>query len=371
MLAEEALPPRRILYVITDLQIGGVPLHLRRLAPAMQKLGHEVRVVSLAPPGPVSADIADAGVPVASCDAQSSWSLPALWRLRCEMMSFKPDIVHSFLFHANIACRLLAPLADVAPHKLICEIQTVEIERRWHLSVDRWTHRLCRLEIGNSPSVVEHLHLEAGLPRSKLALVPGGVDVDEFDCAAPLDKSVLGVAEDSRLLLWVGRLDPVKGLDVLLRGMPEIVGQVPVHLLLVGEGPERSRLEYLIRELGLADHVTLLGARRNVPRLMKTCDVFILPSYTEGMSNSLLEAMAAGRPIVCTDIAGNRDLVSDGESGLTVMPGDPEALARAVLKVLKDPELADRIAARAKTVVREKFDRKMVVDRYLEVYGQA
>ena len=169
----------RILYVITDLEVGGVPLHLCRLATSMHELGHVVRVVSLSPPGPVSEMMAQPGVEVGSCDARTVGGIGALLRLRREFVQFKPEIIHSFLFHANIACRLMAPLAGVSRDKLICEIQTVEIERRWHLTVDRWTHRLCRMEIGNSHSVIDHLHHEAGLPESSLLLVRGGVDLAE------------------------------------------------------------------------------------------------------------------------------------------------------------------------------------------------
>ena len=358
----------RILYVITDLEVGGVPLHLCRLATSMHELGHVVRVVSLSPPGPVSEMLVQAGVEVGSCDARSPADIGALLRLRREIVQFKPEIIHSFLFHANIACRLIAPLAGVSRDKLICEIQTVEIERRWHLTVDRWTHRLCRMEIGNSQSVIDHLHHEAGLPKSWLRLVHGGVDLERFDRARPIRQSELGVKEKDSLLAWVGRLDPVKGLEDLLSALTIIRQRFALHLVLVGDGPERSRLEHMITELDLADNVSLVGVRDNVPEILKACDVFIFPSHTEGMPNALLEAMAAGCAIVCTDVPGNRDLITDGRTGLTVPARNPDALADAVVKLLGSRDLSNRLGAAASAVARESYDNRSVTARYLEIY---
>ncbi len=359
----------RILYVITDLEVGGVPLHLCRLATSMHELGHVVRVVSLSPLGPVSEMMAQAGVEVGCCDARSAAGIGALLRLRREIVQFQPEIIHSFLFHANIACRLTAPLAGVTRDRLICEIQTVEIERRWHLTVDRWTHRLCRMEIGNSQSVVDHLHHEAGLPESWLLLVRGGVDLERFDQARPIRKSELGVDGQDSLLVWVGRLDPVKGLEDLLRALAIIQQRFSAQLVLVGDGPERSRLEQLITELDLADRVSFVGVREDVPEILKACDVFVFPSHTEGMPNALLEAMAASCAIVCTNVPGNRDLITDGRTGLTVPARNPNALADSVMKLLASRDLSDRLGAAASAVARESYDNRSVTARYLEIYA--
>ena len=361
----------RILYVITDLEIGGVPLHLARLAGAMRRAGHDVGVVSLAPVGPVVELLAAEQVPVWSCAAFG----PADWRvfdrLAARIQDFGPDLVHALLFHANVACRLACILAGFPTDRLVCEIQTVEIERRWHLVVDRWTHRWCRLIIGNSPSVVTHLHEHAGVPLGRLRYVAGGVDAAAIHAAQPLDRQTLEVAADDVLLLWAGRLDPIKGLDTLLEAVDLLRRQHPVRCLLAGEGPERANVERLISRRDLGEVVTLLGRRSDVHRLMRTADVFVFPSRTEGMPNALLEAMAAGLPIVTTDVAGCRDLVTDGQEGLLVPPDDPPALAGSMTRVIVDRLLAKQLSDTAWHTVASHYTLKHCTEGYIAVYKEA
>lgn len=360
----------RILYVITDLEVGGVPLHVLRLARAMQTRGHAVRVVSLAPDGPVSDKLREANIEVASCGARTALSLPALVRLRRHILQFEPRIVHALLFHANLACRLICPLAGVPGERLICEIQTVEIERRWHLTLDRWTHGLCRVEIGNSISVMDHLHRVGGLPREKLRVIPGGIDQRLIDPYPAHRKADLGLNEGEPLLLWVGRLDPVKGLEDLLEAVAVVNRASPVQLLLLGSGSQRSLLEQRIVSLGLTGRVRLLGVRDDVPSFLKACDVFVFPSHTEGLPNALLEAMAAGCPIVCTDIPANRELIRDGENGLCVPVRDPTALADAIRRLLGDRSLAGRLASGARHDAHTARSLDQMLRRYGELYDE-
>ena len=160
--------PIRLDYLITDLQTGGVPLHLFRLASRLPSERFRVRVISLADVGPVGKKLRAANVPVEACGARSVLDARALFRLFQLLKADPPDILHALLFHANTAARIIGPLAGVNIRHIVTEIQTAETERRWHLIVDNLTCRLCRCEIGNSPSVVEHLHRVGHLPYSRL-----------------------------------------------------------------------------------------------------------------------------------------------------------------------------------------------------------
>lgn len=360
-------PAHRILYVITDLEVGGVPLHLYRLASAMRQRAWHVQVVCLAPAGPVARKLQDAGVAVTSCQATSRCRPGALLQLRKEMAAFRPAVVHALLFHANLASRLVAPLARLSPRRLICEIQTVEIERPWHLRLDRWTHRLCALEIGNSPSVIAHLRHAGGLPPAKLQLIEGSVDYERFANATPISRERLGIPESSALVLWVGRLDPVKGLDHLLDAFSEVSRRKSAYLLLVGAGAERVRIAARIRALRLQDRAILAGVRDDIPQLLKACDLFALPSYTEGMPNALLEAMAAGCPIVCSEIPAHRRLITHRRSGLLVPPGDARSLASAMLDLLDDSALARESGQRAQSAAAA-FRTNTMISKYIQCY---
>lgn len=362
-----ATPPLRIAYVITDLEIGGVPLHLLRLASAVQARGHDVRVLALGGAGPVAAMLEQAGVPVEVCGARSSLDVRLWWRLVRRLRRYRPDLVHSLLFHANIAVRLAGPLAGLRPRQIICEIQTVEVQRRWHLVVDRWTQRLCRVEVGNSPSVIKHLQ-ENGIAARRLVLVPGGIDVARFVHAAPAERSTLGIPARAPLLCWVGRLDPIKGLGDLLDALALMRREMDVHLLLVGAGPLKAQLEQHARASGVGGAVRFLGARHDVPALLRAADVFVFPSYAEGLPNALMEAMAAGCAIVCTDAPGNRDLVTDGSTGLLCPPRQAAALAESTLRFLRDREFAVQIGKNAQNKATRDFSQNAMVDRYLRLY---
>jgi len=364
-----------ILYVITDLKIGGVPLHLYRLALAMRDRGKAVRVISLAPNGPVGDMLVEQGIEVESCRAMAwpiigGWDVRVIPRLARLIRTCHPRLIHAMLFHANLASRWACKLAGFPTDRLLCEIQTVEIERRWHLWVDRFTHRACRLTIGNSPSVIDHLAKHARIPRSRLRLVRGGIDPQRIQNAIPANREPLGIPKDTRIILWVGRLDPIKGLQGLLQAYAKLKYRGDVVLLLAGQGPLRRPLERLAGELGVSPGVRFLGSRQDVPSLLKIADVFAFPSQTEGLPNALLEAMAAAVPIVTTDAPGCRDLISHERTGLVVPCGDAEALALAIKRLLDDPALAVRLAKAAREEVSTKWHYKNTLDAYDALYHE-
>jgi glycosyltransferase involved in cell wall biosynthesis len=360
----------RLLYVITDLETGGVPLHLHRLATSLDRTRFDPLVVSLAPPGPVSAMLEADGVPTRACGARGSLEVAALWRLRRIIRRFRPDLIHALLFHANIAARLVGRLAGVPRDRVITEIQTVEIERPWHLVVDQLTHGLCRCQVGNSPAVIDHLVQRAALPREFLICIPGGVDPARFQDVAPADRAAWEIAPPAKLLIWVGRMDPVKGLDYLLDALPLLPADPPTHLLLVGDGPERPRAEARAERLGLRHRVHFTGFRQDIPALLAAADLFVFPSLTEGMPNALLEAMAAGLPVVACDVPGCHDLIDNQVNGLLVPPRSARALAAAVAQLLADPALARRLGRAARRTVMRSHSQDICHANYAALYGR-
>lgn len=358
----------RILYVITDLEVGGVPLHLNRLARAMGSRGFRPTVVSLAPAGPVGGLLREKGIDVRSCNGCCGWDVRVLGRLAKIIDDTRPRIVHSLLFHANVAVRLAALEVGFPAERIVAEIQTVEVEQPWHLVVERWTHRLCRFIIGNSPSVVDHLATRAGIRREALRLIPGGIDPRPLREATPVDRSSIGLGVDTPMVLWVGRLDPVKGLRTLVEAFADVAARTDAHLVLVGGGLWHDRLVEAIARRSLAGRVHLLGSRSDVPALLKSADVFVFPSQTEGLPNALLEAMAAGCPIVTTDVPGCRDLIEHEETGLLVPYGDTSALGGAITRLLGDRDTARRLAQNARASVARRWPIDRMYDAYAALY---
>lgn len=359
-----------ILYVITDLGVGGVPLHLHRLVMQMRTRGYQTTVVSLALPGPVGDQLELEGVAVHGCGGRGGRDFRVIGRLAQLLRLKRPDVVHAMLFHANFAARRAGKKAGIPRDRILCEIQTVEVERRWHLWVDRFTHRGCRLTIGNSPSVIEHLHAKAEIPRNRLRLVRGGIDPKRIADAPVLDRATLPAPMGAKLMLWTGRLDPIKGLGALLAAVARLEPDVAAHLLLAGDGPLRAELEQQAAALGIRDRTHFLGVRRDVPSLLKAVDLFVFPSLTEGLPNALLEAMAAGCPIVTTDAPGCRDLIEHDRTGLVVPCGDTSSLARAIHALLSDNAKASRLGEAAKREVSEHWHIRGTYDHYEALYRE-
>lgn len=372
VLSDRPVPPgTSVLLVITDLEIGGVPLHLARLARSLRNAGLRVTVVSLVPPGPVARRLAADGIPVRSARAAHRLDLLAVLRLARILRQTRPALVHAFLFHANLAARLAAAIIGFPARRLLCEIQTVEIERRWHLALEALTCRLSRCTIANSPSVAAHLHRHARIPLSRLVCIPGGIDLDDFDARAAEHSARLPVLPDRPLFVWVGRFDPIKRLDVLLDAFARARPRIGGHLVLIGDGPLRESIRAHAARAGIAPHVTFAGLRDDVPAWLTRADVFVFPSAAEGMPNALLEAMAAALPIITTDAPGCRDLIQHERTGLLVPPGDSRAVADAMLRLATDPPLARRLGHAARREIQRAYRLDLCHARYLSLYAHA
>src|SRR4051794_34739374 len=212
-----------------------------------------------------------------------------------------------------------------------------------------------------------------GWPRAKIDVVYNAVDLARVEVEAPPGlREQLGGSDARPLVLTPARLDAQKGHRVLF----EAIAQIPeATFLLAGEGPERKPLEALAAELGIAGQVRFLGRREDVPQLLAACDVFALPSLYEGSSLAVLEAMAAGIPVVSSAIGGTDEVIEGGRSGLLVPPGDSDALAAALRRVLGDPGLRTSLAARARERVEDGLTREQMAARvsgvYRELLGEA
>jgi sugar transferase (PEP-CTERM/EpsH1 system associated) len=208
------------------------------------------------------------------------------------------------------------------------------------------------------------------IPKGKLALIPNGVDTERFRPGRDMEiRAELGIGKEEFVVATVGRLDPVKNHEGLVRAVAMLQeSNENVRLLIVGDGPNRQALERMIRTSGIRREPILLGFRAGLERLYRTFDAFVLNSHAEGMSNTLLEAMASGLPIVCTAVGGNPELITDGKSGLLVESNHDAALANAISAYLKAPELRRVHGDNARHHAVQNFSISGMIARYVSLY---
>jgi glycosyltransferase involved in cell wall biosynthesis len=292
--------------------------------------------------------------------------VPGLVRL---LRRERPAVFHAHM-SSPVACKwglAAAVLARVPAVLGTVQVGAYEPDRSSYLQLRQLARRVDRY-LAVSREIADELVGRLGWPAEKVEVVYNAVDADRAAVPAPPGlREQLGGSETRPLVLTPARLNAQKGHDTLL----EAIAEVPEALfLLAGDGPERERLEARAAELGLGERVRFLGRREDVPQLLAACDVFALPSLYEGSSLAVLEAMAAGIPVVSSAIGGTEELIDDGRSGLLVPPGDAPALAAALRRVLGDRQLREELAARARERVDSGLRREQNAERVAAVYRE-
>jgi glycosyltransferase involved in cell wall biosynthesis len=287
------------------------------------------------------------------------------------------DILHAHLANAPAVAATLA--GRLLRKKVIVKFGNIGPFGDIQVSQRSWHGRLVLAMLRSWTDVcivlttdMEGELLAAGFPRTKIVKLNNGVDTSEFS-PAPTDGNIGKRASDSDdvVVMFAGRLSPIKALDVLLQAFSSALVTCPgLQLLLVGEGEERGKLEALARDLGIEGRLSFVGRVPDVKPFLRKADIFVLPSYSEGMSNSLLEAMSMGLACIATRIASSTQLLGDGAHGLLVAPGDAGQLARAITLLAENRQEAARLGARARTYASEHYDFSALGNAYFGLYQQ-
>ncbi|MCR4412394.1 MAG: glycosyltransferase, partial [Thermoguttaceae bacterium] len=285
----------------------------------------EVHVCALTRGGPLLPEFQAAGVPVTVLGKAWKFDPVALWRLRQFVARLGPDLVHTWIFAANAYGRAAGILAGVR-----CLVAGERCVDPWkgpiELAIDRWLARRTACLVGNSPGVRD-FYVSRGLPAERFEVIPNGIAPAAPPVASRREVlASLGLPETARIAALVGRLWPQKRVrDAIWATDLMRVFPYDFHLVILGDGPQRDRLEQFRDQVEVHDKVHFLGQRDDVHQILPHCDVLWSPSAFEGQSNAIMEAMAAGVPVVATDIPGTRDLVVDGETGFLVPTPDRPA----------------------------------------------
>jgi glycosyltransferase involved in cell wall biosynthesis len=349
--------------------LGGAEFWFLRAALYLKARGHRVELFCR--PGGLADRAENLGIPVTRLLMLFDLDLVSFLRFFFAFRRSRPQVV---LLNDQRECRLAGPAGAWTG-------VPVRVQRKgWPYMKNSWRDRLVYTRFVNhilcvSSHVREELLSIPGLDPERVRLFPNAVDWQRFAQARPRDlRQDLGIAKDSKLVGTVGRLVSHKGHDIFIRMAGKLLDAgLNADFIIIGEGRGEAELRGLIQTLDLQDRVRLLGFREDLPEILKSLDLFVFPTLGEGMPNALLEAMAAGLPVVASDIPGSRELVkSEGSGGHEVRgiltpAGDVSALVQAVGRLLSEPELAEGLGRNAAEWVRENHDQEEMFDR-LEQY---
>ena len=296
---------------------------------------------------------------------KSPRTLVELRRLRCFIRDHGVDLVHCWDADAAIFGSLAARWAR---RPFITSRRDLgQIYPSWKL---RAMHRadLRAAAVVTNAAIISAQRAAAGVPDEKLICLPNILDTAEFDqqAAEPFD-----ALPKRKWIAVVARLDPEKDVELVIQAAAEVKKTHPdAKFAIAGDGCERGRLEALAKDCGVMDTVRFLGDITSVPALLRHCAVGVLtPKANEGLSNTILEYMAAGLPVVATDCGGNRELVKDGETGRLIPVGDMDRLAASIRDLLDNPDQASAFGRRARTVVEDRHRPEKVVRQFAELYA--
>ena len=342
----------KVVFVIDNMRLGGTELNAVRTAERLDRERFELRVVCLSGDGPLTERYRAIGVPVLNLGLRSFYGPSMLrcgWQFVRHLRRERADIVHAHDVYSNIFVSVWARLGGA---------RAVIVSRRWwHSSPSRMLRIGSRIAfarasavLANSAQVAKSVEEEASVPRARIWTVTNFANDDMFGAASDDDRERVRrrwkLPADALLIGCVARLDPLKDHATLLAAFAEVLRRTPkVFLVLIGGGDCRPSLERQTAELGISYAIHFAGEIHNAGNLHRGLDISVLASRSEGFPNTLVEAMAAGVPIVATAVGGSVDAVADGETGFLVSAGQPEKLADALTKLVENPSLRRTMGA--------------------------
>ena len=334
----------RLLQAIAGAKHGGAEAFFERLAVALQHAGIEQRVAVRSEEGRVER-LRVAGVDVIDLPFGGALDFVTRAGLRRLIRDFKPQVVLSWMNRATRFC----PKGDY--------VHAARLGGYYDLKY----YKECDHLIGNTRGIVQYIR-DGGWPASRVHYLPNFVTVPK---AAPVPRKSLTTPEDAPLALALGRLHSNKGFDVLIEAMAKLP---KFHLWLAGDGPERAKLEALVSSRGVKERVHFLDWREDIPALLAAADIYVCSSRVEPLGNVVIEAWAAGVPVVAAASDGPSELITDGESGLLTPIENADALAHAMEALGADDELRMQFTASGRAAYEAQFSEEHVVGLYKEFF---
>ena len=364
------------------MRFGGAEKQLCELICRLPRERFEQSLVLLQGGGPLLGRVRDAGCEVIELNYQARYSKfdprcyavlgVALGRYIRHLVHRRPHILHAQLYWANILSVLAGQIARV-PVILTSRLQLSHYKEGKPLlqKIENVSNRWTTALFANSEAVRRDVLAHEVVDPAKIKVIYNGVVLEDFNAPDPEPlREEFKIQPGQLVLLAVANLHPYKGHDDLLDAVAQLIPKYPnLRVLLPGRDQGmRRRLEEMIRELKLEGVVQLLGERGDIPRLLALADIVIHPSHEEGFSNSILEGMTAGKPLVVTNVGGNPEAVRDRVNGFVVPARDPAALAGALEKLVSDPALRERMGLASRRRIEEEFSMDKMIERFSDWY---
>jgi len=350
----------RVAQITLGLEVGGLERLLVEMARHRDVSRFDWTVFVLGGRGPLADELEDAGVRVMAL-GEPAGIRPGLWRRLARLLQEERfDVVHTHNERPLIYAMPAAWWAGV-PRRIHTRHHGRFGDIRWRQQMLlRWAARFVQDYICVSRDGARYV-IEQGLAAARVQTLWNGIDLTRFAFQGPCDDGPI---------VTVARLSPEKDIANLLRAARRVISEFPqTRFEIAGDGPCRSELVELARDLQLTEYVTFHGEMRDIPSLLSRARLFVLPSKTEGISLTLLEAMARGLPIVTTDVGGNPEVVEAGVTGRLAPPGDPEGLARAITSMLADDTQSRQMGIAGRRRVEDWFDVRRMMAAYEGLYA--
>lgn len=340
-------------------QVAGLILHLR-------EWGHQVKLVCR-PGSRLQEWASEKGVECDVVEMKSTMSLGAVFALKSVIAREKPDVVHLHASRAHVlgsaAARLAGARVVIATRRMSDPVKMIWPNTS---AYGKWTTAVVAIS-----SAVRDVLVDCGVDPAKIRLIPSGTDFERFENARPDPgvRSRLGIEASTPIVCVAATLARLKGVGYLIEAAALLAAQgTPIHLVIAGDGELRSELEQLAREIDVA--ASFIGFCDDMPSLLASVDVFAMPSLNEGLGVAVLEAMAAGKPVVASAVGGLKESVVDGVTGFLVPPADPSSLAEAIGKLINDPSLAAKFGSAGRARARADFSLENMARRNEELYSE-
>lgn len=367
MVAGNGLP--RILQLIETGGPGGAERMLLELSQHLRKIGYDVEV-GLLRSGWLEKQIVAKGLTCVPVRAKRAGDLGVIAELLKVVRAHRISLMHAHEFYMATVGAAVSLLTGI-PLIVTVHGKNYYPDRQRRRLLYRLTATQASRMVAVSRDLAGFFCRTIGSPVSRVEVVYNGIDVASL-AAIPRDRGLLaavGIPTHASVVGTVGNLYPVKGHTYLLRAMPAVISARPdAHLIVLGRGALHDALQAEAANLGIGDRLHLLGHREDVPRWLAAIDVFALPSLSEGLPLSLLEAMAAGRPSVVTGVGGVPEVVQDAVTGFIVPPASPDSLAVRIVALLGNATLSATMGAAAQASIRERFSAEQMTRSYAAMY---